>query len=89
MSTVAPPAAGSRSWATARRSGASPEIGAALLMRLEAYRAADGGYSVAPDAELMESVCSCINTLLPTLKPEYARAIQRVDRRAIAAQRAR
>lgn len=41
-----------RAWATARRSGASPEIGAALLTRLEAYRAADGGYSVAPDAEL-------------------------------------
>ena len=27
----------------------------------------------------MDSVCSCINTLLPTLKPEYASAIQRVE----------
>ncbi len=41
--------------------------------------AAETEDSVPPDAELMESVCSCINTLLPTLKPEYARAIQRVE----------
>lgn len=34
---------------------------------------------VQPDAELMDSVCSCVATLLPTLKSEYARAIQRVE----------
>ena len=41
--------------------------------------AAETDDSVPPDAELMDSVCSCINTLLPTLKPEYASAIQRVE----------
>jgi len=34
---------------------------------------------VSPDAELMAAVCSCVTTLLSTLKPEYARAIQRVE----------
>ena len=29
--------------------------------------------------ELMETLCACINSLIPTLKPEYANAIQRVD----------
>jgi len=41
-----------RAWATASRSGAPPEIGAALLPRIEAYRAADGGYSAAAGADL-------------------------------------
>jgi prenyltransferase beta subunit len=40
-----------RAWATARRSGAPQEISAALLRRIEAYRAADGGYSVAAGSE--------------------------------------
>lgn len=34
---------------------------------------------VAPDVELMDAVCSCISTILQTLKPEYANAIQRVE----------
>jgi RNA polymerase sigma-70 factor (ECF subfamily) len=34
---------------------------------------------VQPDAELMNAVCGCITTLLPTLKPEYATAIRRVE----------
>jgi RNA polymerase sigma factor (sigma-70 family) len=34
---------------------------------------------VPPESELMDVVCDCITTLLPTLKPEYARAIQRVE----------
>lgn len=29
--------------------------------------------------ELMSEVCSCVTTLLPTLKPEYADAIRRVE----------
>lgn len=32
-----------------------------------------------PDEALAEEVCSCVNDLLPTLKPEYAEAIRRVD----------
>lgn len=34
---------------------------------------------VPPDVELMDSVCECLSTLLPTLKSEYAQAIQRVE----------
>jgi prenyltransferase beta subunit len=41
-----------RAWATARRYGAPPEIARALLRHLEIYRARDGGYSVAANAEL-------------------------------------
>jgi len=40
-----------RAWATADRSGAPPEIRAAVLRRIEAYRSADGGYAAAPGAE--------------------------------------
>ncbi|HEX6212866.1 MAG TPA: sigma-70 family RNA polymerase sigma factor [Methylomirabilota bacterium] len=32
-----------------------------------------------PDAELMDVVCSCVASLVDTLKPEYARAIRRVE----------
>jgi RNA polymerase sigma factor (sigma-70 family) len=41
--------------------------------------AAETDDTVPADAELLDTVCSCISTLLPTLKPEYARAIQRVE----------
>ncbi len=41
--------------------------------------AAESGEEVAPDVELMDTVCSCVASLLPTLKPEYASAIQRVE----------
>jgi RNA polymerase sigma factor (sigma-70 family) len=34
---------------------------------------------VQPDLEIMNAVCACINRLIPTLKPEYASAIQRVE----------
>lgn len=33
----------------------------------------------APDAELMQEACACINRLLPALKPEYAEMVQRID----------
>src|SRR5688572_20996573 len=39
-----------RAWATASRSGAPLEVGGALLQRIEAFRSADGGYSVAAGA---------------------------------------
>lgn len=35
--------------------------------------------SVAPDAELMDAVCSCVRSLADELKPEYRDAIVRVD----------
>lgn len=31
------------------------------------------------DAELMSAVCSCVSSLVGTLKPEYAEAVRRVD----------
>ena len=31
------------------------------------------------DAELMETVCACAGNLLPTIKPDYAQALKRVD----------
>ena len=33
----------------------------------------------AVDDELMETVCSCVGTLVGTLKPEYAEAVRQVD----------
>lgn len=33
----------------------------------------------APDAPLDQAVCDCLHGLLPTLKPEYAEAIRRLD----------
>lgn len=33
----------------------------------------------AQDAELMNAVCECVTSLVPTLKPEYASAIRRVE----------
>ena len=41
--------------------------------------AAETEDEVAPDVEMMDTICSCVTTLLPTLKPEYANAIQRVE----------
>lgn len=34
---------------------------------------------VAPDKELLETICNCVATLIKTLKPEYASALQRVE----------
>lgn len=36
-------------------------------------------FSIEPDVELDEAVCNCLYKLLPTLKPEYAEVIWRVD----------
>ena len=41
--------------------------------------AAETEESVPPDAELMATVCTCVSSLITTLKPEYARAIRRVE----------
>lgn len=38
-------------------------------------RESDEGFEL----ELKDAVCACMNTLLPTLKPEYAEMIRRVD----------
>ncbi|MGH9797336.1 MAG: sigma-70 family RNA polymerase sigma factor, partial [Candidatus Polarisedimenticolia bacterium] len=32
-----------------------------------------------PDADLMDTVCTCVTSLLDTLKPEYAAVLRRVD----------
>ena len=37
------------------------------------------GELTAPAAEIDEAVCDCLHSLLPTLKPEYAEAIRRLD----------
>ncbi len=41
--------------------------------------AAEAEEAVPADAEMMQTVCACIDRLLSTLKPEYARAIRRVE----------
>jgi RNA polymerase sigma factor (sigma-70 family) len=41
--------------------------------------AAEAKEAVGPDESLMETVCSCVEHLLPALKPEYASAIRRVE----------
>lgn len=41
--------------------------------------AAQTDEAVPPDVEMMDAVCSCVASLLSTLKPEYASAIQRVE----------
>lgn len=38
-----------------------------------------GEESEAPDPELERTICECLHALLPTLKPEYAELIRRVD----------
>ena len=35
--------------------------------------------SIEPDDELEETICNCLYKLLPTLKPEYAEVIWRID----------
>jgi RNA polymerase sigma factor (sigma-70 family) len=32
-----------------------------------------------PDQELIDTICACVNDLVPTLRPEYADAIQRIE----------
>jgi RNA polymerase sigma factor (sigma-70 family) len=41
--------------------------------------AAEIDEKVPPEQELRDAVCACVATLLPTLKPEYASAIRRVE----------
>lgn len=36
-------------------------------------------FSAEPDPELEEAVCNCLYKLLPTLKPEHAEVIRRID----------
>lgn len=46
---------------------------------LEALARQVGSQAGAFDAELKRSVCECITGLLPTLKPEHAEVLRRVD----------
>lgn len=41
--------------------------------------AAETDEEVPPEQELRDAICACVTTLLPTLKPEYASAIRRVE----------
>ncbi|MCU1349414.1 MAG: DNA-directed polymerase specialized sigma subunit, sigma24-like protein [Acidobacteria bacterium] len=41
--------------------------------------AAETDEAVPPEVELLDTVCGCVARLLPTLKPEYAEAIRRVE----------
>lgn len=55
-----------------RRQGAEQRAYARVL--------AESDDRVAPtDTELFEEVCACVRSLISTLKPDYAAAIQRVD----------
>jgi RNA polymerase sigma-70 factor (ECF subfamily) len=46
---------------------------------LQAVADAPGEPSPQPDDELMNTVCACVESMLGTLKPEYAQAIRSVD----------
>lgn len=41
--------------------------------------ATQGNDHVSPADDVKEAICACMNRLLPTLKPEYAELIRRVD----------
>ena len=36
-------------------------------------------YPFVSDTELDEAVCNCLHKLLPTIKPEYAEVVRRID----------
>jgi RNA polymerase sigma factor (sigma-70 family) len=46
---------------------------------LEAAAAQPAEPAASPDDELMTTVCACVDSMLATLKPDYADAIRRVD----------
>jgi RNA polymerase sigma factor (sigma-70 family) len=41
--------------------------------------ASGGDHIPPPDDELTREICACFNRLLPTLKPEYAELVRRID----------
>jgi RNA polymerase sigma factor (sigma-70 family) len=41
--------------------------------------ARQGSASAEPDQELVDTICACVGSLVETLRPDYAVAIQRVD----------
>ena len=54
------------------------KVGAERRVFDEAAEVPDGE-GPAVDADLMHTVCSCVTSLLDTLKPEYAEALRQVD----------
>ncbi len=55
---------------------------AIIDLRRERQRAITAQHEPAPDAddrELHRAVCACVNDLIPTLKPEWATLVRRVD----------
>ena len=55
-----------------RREGAEAR-GRAAFAREESVTSAE------PDSELVDTICACVGSLVDTLRPDYAAAIQRVD----------
>lgn len=60
---------------------ADPQRQAARLRKRETALSPEqfDGLSTVPDPELEEAVCNCLYKLLPTLKPEHAEVIWRID----------
>jgi RNA polymerase sigma-70 factor (ECF subfamily) len=52
---------------------------AALRRALDAAAREPSEPAAGPDAELMQAVCGCVHTLIPTLKREYADIVRAVD----------
>lgn len=46
---------------------------------LERFASEQSGVQPPVDEELMREVCDCVSRLLPTIKPEYASILQRVE----------
>jgi len=60
---------------------ADHQRGAARRRQREAVMSPESfdAFSIEPDTELDEAICNCLYKLLPTLKPQYAEVIRRVD----------
>ena len=57
-----------------QRGESAEQRGLAALSRETA-----AGESAEPDQEMLDTICACVTSLVETLKPEYAAAIERVD----------
>jgi len=55
------------------RSESAEDRGRAALAREESAAVSE------PDQELVDTICACVSSLVDTLRPDYATAIQRID----------
>ncbi len=51
----------------------------AALDRTEAHFVAESETTTGVDEQLFRATCTCVNDLIPTLKPEYVKLIRRVE----------